>query len=151
MSELNTIKSILNFAIEQEQEAVDFYNVLAEKSSSKDMAQVFLQFAKEEIGHKARLTRIRDEQVFDWKDTSVADLKLADYMTKVEASPNMDYQDALVLAMNKEKNAYNLYLKLSERAPNEELKAVFLSLAREESKHKLRFEKEYDDFVLREN
>lgn len=151
MSELNTIKSILNFAIEQEQEAVDFYNFLAEKSSSKDMAQVFLQFAKEEIGHKARLTRIRDEQVFDWKDTSVADLKLADYMTKVEASPNMDYQDALVLAMNKEKNAYNLYLKLSERAPNEELKAVFLSLANEESKHKLRFEKEYDDFVLREN
>jgi len=151
MSELNTIKSILNFAIEQEQEAVDFYNVLAGKSSSKDMAQVFLQFAKEEIGHKARLTRIRDEQVFDWKDSAVADLKLADYMTNVEASPNMDYQDALVLAMNKEKNAYNLYLKLSERAPNESLKTVFLSLANEESKHKLRFEKEYDEFVLREN
>ncbi|MDA3910493.1 MAG: ferritin family protein [Bacteroidales bacterium] len=151
MSELNTIKSILDFAIKQEQEAVDFYTVLAEKSSSKDMQQVFLQFAKEEIGHKARLTRIRDEQIFDWKDSAVADLKLADYMTSVEASPNMDYQDALIVAMNKEKNAYNLYLKLAERAPNQELNTVFLSLANEESKHKLRFEREYDDFVLRDN
>jgi rubrerythrin len=151
MSELNTIKSILDFAIKQEQEAVDFYTVLAEKSSSKFMQQVFLQFAKEEIGHKARLTRIRDEQIFDWKDSAVADLKLADYMTSVEASPNMDYQDALIVAMNKEKNAYNLYLKLAERAPNQELNTVFLSLANEESKHKLRFEREYDDFVLRDN
>ncbi len=151
MSEINTIKDILNFAIEQEQEAVDFYTELAARSSSKDMKQVFTQFSKEEIGHKARLTRIRDEQIFDWKDSAVADLKLADYMTKVEASPNMDYQDTLILAMNKEKNAYNLYLSLSERAPSKALKTVFLSLANEESKHKLRFEKEYDDFVLREN
>lgn len=151
METLSTIKDILNFAMAEEQEAVDFYNRLAEQSNSKDMEQVFLQFAKEEIGHKARLTRIRDEQIFDWKDASVADLKLSDYMTSVEASPKMSYQDALILAMKKEKNAYNLYLKLSERAPNEKLKAVFLSLANEESKHKLRFEKEYDDFVLREN
>ncbi len=151
MSDLKSVKEILNFAIAQEQEAVDFYTNLAEKSTSQDMKSVFLQFAKEEIGHKARLTRIRDEQIFDWKDSAVADLKIADYMLDVEEKENMDYQDALVLAMKKEKNAYDLYISLSDRAPNEDLKRIFLSLAKEESKHKLRFEREYDDFVLREN
>ena len=53
--------------------------------------------------------------------------------------------------MKKEKAAYKLYTKLAERAPNEDLKNIFLSLAAEESKHKLSFEIEYDEYVLREN
>jgi rubrerythrin len=63
----------------------------------------------------------------------------------------MNYQDALVLAMNKEKAAFRLYMDLSERAGNEEMRELFQMLAQEESKHKLRFELEYDDYVLREN
>ena len=63
----------------------------------------------------------------------------------------MTYQDALVLAMSKEKAAFKLYNSLAERAPGNELKSIFLMLAQEESKHKLRFEIEYDDFVLKEN
>jgi hypothetical protein len=31
------------------------------------------------------------------------------------------------------------------------MRNIFLALAQEESKHKLRFEIEYDEFVLREN
>ncbi|MFO7880306.1 MAG: ferritin family protein [Bacteroidota bacterium] len=151
MSKLNSIQEILDFAIEQEQEAVDFYNALAETAKTKDMKMIFKSFALEEIGHKARLTTIKKEGLFDWENESVADLKIADYMTKVEASPDMDYKDALVLAMKKEKNAFRLYLNLAERAPNNELKEVFQSLASEESKHKLRFELEYDDYVLKEN
>ena len=63
----------------------------------------------------------------------------------------MTYEEALILAMKKEKAAFKLYSALAEKAPNEGLKNVFLGLAMEESKHKLRFEVEYDEFVLREN
>ena len=63
----------------------------------------------------------------------------------------MDYQQALLLAMKKEKAAFKLYSALADRAPNAQLKDVFLGLAQEESKHKLRFEIEYDEYVLREN
>jgi rubrerythrin len=42
-------------------------------------------------------------------------------------------------------------MDLSERAENEEMRELFQMLAQEESKHKLRFELEYDDYVLREN
>jgi rubrerythrin len=72
-------------------------------------------------------------------------------MVHVDPTPDMDYQDALVLAMNKEKAAFRLYMDLSEKANNEEMKQLFLSLAQEESKHKLRFELEYDENVLKDN
>jgi len=81
----------------------------------------------------------------------VADLKIADYTVDVKASGKLSYEEALVVAMKREKAAFRLYTNLAERAPNEELKSIFLSLAMEESRHKLRFEVEYDEYVLREN
>ncbi len=63
----------------------------------------------------------------------------------------MSYPEALVVAMKKEKAAFRLYTSLSKRASDPALKVLFAGLAQEESKHKLRFEVEYDDFVLREN
>ena len=81
----------------------------------------------------------------------VADMKISDYVVTEESGPDMDYQDALILAMKQEKVAFRLYLDLAEQVDNEDQKALFLSLAQEEAKHKLRFEIEYDDFVLNEN
>ena len=76
---------------------------------------------------------------------------MSDYLVDVQPKPNMPYEDALILAMKREKNAFKLYMDLAEVAPNDSLQKIFTSLALEESKHKLRFELEYDEFVLREN
>ena len=89
--------------------------------------------------------------MFEITFEKVADLKIADYLVNVKPSPEITYRDALVMAMSKEKAAFKLYTNLAQRAPNDQLRDLFLSLAQEESKHKLRFELEYDDFVLREN
>ncbi|HAN19324.1 MAG: rubrerythrin [Bacteroidetes bacterium GWC2_33_15] len=151
MKNFNSINEILDFAINAEQEAVDFYNQLAVNSKTSDMQQVFTQFAQEEIGHKARLIKIKNEGSYQLKQEQVADLKIADYLVSIMPTPGISYQDALVLAMKKEKAAFKLYFELSKRAQDTEMKNVFLSLAQEESKHKLRFEIEYDEFVLREN
>ena len=151
MKEFTSIDDILDFAIDEEQKAVDFYTELAGKSSSDEMKQVFNEFAQEEVKHKARLTGIKEQGLFEVTFEKVADLKIADYVVNVTPSPEMTYRDALVMAMNKEKAAFKLYTRLAERAPNDQLRDLFLSLAQEESKHKLRFEVEYDEFVLREN
>jgi len=100
---------------------------------------------------KARLKKIKEEGIFNVETEVVADLHIADYALPAEVSPDMSYSDALVLAMKREKNAYKLYTKLSEKAPNEDLRNIFKKLAQDEAKHKLRFELEYDEFVLREN
>ncbi|MEA2106513.1 MAG: ferritin family protein [Bacteroidota bacterium] len=151
MKEFKTIDDILDFAINSEQEAVDFYNELAKISKTEDMRNVFVQFAQEEIGHKARLTKIKNEGLYEAEPTNIKDLKIADYMVCVKPAADMSYSEALVLAMKKEKAAFKLYHELSKRAKNEEMKNIFIALAQEESKHKLRFEIEYDEFVLREN
>ena len=81
----------------------------------------------------------------------IMDLKISDYMVDVEPGPEMDYQQVLIVSMKREKAAYKLYMDLSESTTNENVRNMFLFLAQEEAKHKLRFETEYDDEVLREN
>lgn len=151
MKEFNSVDEILLFAIEQEQKAVDFYTGLAKEAHSEEMKRVFLEFAGEEIRHKKRLTDIRDRGIFTMPVEKVADLKIADYTIEVKASGKLSYEEALVLAMKREKAAFRLYSNLAERAPDKALKDIFESLAMEESRHKLRFELEYDEYVLREN
>ena len=151
MKEFKSIDDILEFAIGQEQGAIDFYSELARGARSNEMKEVFLEFAGEEMKHKQRLNRIREEGVFTMPKQVVADLKIADYVVAAEPKPGMSYEEALVIAMKREKSAFKLYMTLADRAPNDELKNVFQALAMEESKHKLRFELEYDEFVLREN
>jgi rubrerythrin len=151
MKEFNSINDILDFAMNEEQQAVEFYTRLAAQATTSDMRRIFEEFANEEIGHKARLAKIREEGTYDTPAEKISDLKIADFIVSAEVKPDMSYQDALVVAMKKEKAAFKLYTVLAERAPNSEMKNLFLSLAQEESKHKLRFELEYDEYVLREN
>ena len=151
MKEFKSIDDILDFAIDEEQKAVDFYLDLASRDTSEEMKIVFEEFAQEEVKHKMRLTKVKEEGLYEMEPEKITDLKIVDFLVNVKPSPGMTYQDALVVAMSKEKAAFKLYLALSERAPNKQMKDLFLSLAQEESRHKLRFELEYDEYVYREN
>ncbi len=151
MKDFNTIDEILDFAIESEQNAVNFYTGLTAKATSPQMKETFEQFAREEMSHKARIMKIKEEKVFEHQDETILDLKISDYVIKTETSAVSTYQDALVLAMQREKAAFKLYSKLAAKAESPELKKLFNALAQDEAKHKLRFELEYDEFVLRDN
>ncbi|MCX6267889.1 MAG: ferritin family protein [Bacteroidetes bacterium] len=151
MKEFNNINEILDFAIGEEQAAVDFYLQLAAQSKTRQTQKVFEDYAKEEMRHKSNLMSIRETGSFQMPDAVVRDLKIAEYLVDVKPSANMTYQEALILAMKKEKAAFRMYSKLAEKADDPEVKALFFSLAQEESKHKLAFEIEYDDIILKEN
>ena len=150
MDEFISIEEILDFAIAGETEASRFYTDMAGQMENPAMREVFESFAKEELGHKARLEAIKkgDSQP---KAGEVADLKIADYTVDVKPSPGMDYQSAIILAMKKEKAAFRLYTTLASKMQDPELRNMFLLLAQEEAKHKLRFEIEYDDEIMKEN
>ena len=79
------------------------------------------------------------------------DLKIADYVTDVAPSPDLDYQQALILAMKEEKVAFRVYTDLAGTTDDESLRTTLLGLAQEEARHKLRFEIEYDEEFLSEN
>lgn len=151
MKEFTNINDILDFAIGEEETAVDFYMMLASHSKNADIRKVFISYAEEEMGHKAKLIEVKEQGVSVFGAKPVLDLKLADYMVDVKASPDMSYQEALILAMKKEKAAFKLYTALADRMEDPAMKEIFYLLAQEESKHKLRFEIEYDDHILKEN
>jgi rubrerythrin len=116
------------------------------------MKDAFLSFAKEENGHKAKLTAIKEGKLDKLIPSfRIVDLKLADYLVDVEPTPGMSYQDALIVAMKREKAAYKLYKDLATKVEDAGLKSTFESLANEEAKHKMRFEIEYDEKVLAQN
>jgi len=151
MKEFKNVEDILDFAIRAEQEAIDFYTGLASRSKNRQMSDVFTEFAEEEMKHKSRLLGIKETKTLILSGEVVRDMKISDYLVDVPASPDMNYADALVLAMKKEKNAFRLYIFLSEEISDPVMKGLFQTLAQEEARHKLRFEVEYDEFILREN
>jgi len=148
---LNSVDSILDFAIEKEEDAYQFYTDLAGKMQRPHMKKIFEQFAREEKGHKAKLQAVKEGKLLMPAAQKVIDLKIGDNLVDVEFDAEIDYQQALILAMKAEKAAYKLYNDLAGATDDQNLRATFLTLAQEEAKHKLRFEIEYDDYVLRDN
>ena len=151
MTNLKSVDEILDFAIGKEEEAAAFYTDLAGRVDKPWMKKVFEEFANEEKGHKAKLQAVKRGKQLVPAAKKVLDLKLADYLIDGEITADIDYQEALIVAMKAEKSAYKLYTNLADTTDDENLRNTFLALAQEEAKHKLRFEIEYDDRMLEGN
>jgi rubrerythrin len=149
--QFDSVDKILDFAIQKEQDAADFYTSLAGKMKLEYMKDVFRGFAAEEMGHKTKLIAVKDGKQLVSSEQKVLDLKIGDHLVDIEMKPDLGYQDALIIAMKAEKAAYRLYNDLAGATDDANLKSLFLGLAQEEAKHKLRFEIAYDDEIMTEN
>ena len=149
--ELKTVDDILDYAIAQEEKAAAFYRRLAERATGDHIRKAFLDFAREEDGHKLKLLKVKEGKQLLPSEDRILDLKIGDYLDEAAPIENPDYQQALIIAMQAEKRAFKLYTDLASAMSDPTLKAIFQALAQEEAKHKLRFEVEYDEVVLREN
>ncbi len=148
---MNSVNEILDFAIDREQDAADFYINLAARASSAWMKDILLGFSKEEMRHKGKIKSVKKGEKLLSSEQQVLDLKISDYLVDVEPQDNISLQDAMIVAMKREKAAYRLYSDLAAKVADPEVKELFLGLAQEEAKHKLYFEVQYDDQVMRDN
>ena len=148
---MNTVDEILDYAIDQEQQAADFYADLASRAEKAGMKEILLDFAAEEQGHKERLLAVKQGKHEPTPEQEILDLKISDYLVEVDASTGISYQDALIVAMKRERAAFQLYTDMAAQVPESHLKEVLQGLANEEAKHKLFFESEYDERVLMDN
>jgi rubrerythrin len=115
------------------------------------MKSTFEEFAKEEAGHKAKIQGVKSGKKLLAVEKKVLDLKISDYLVEIQPTKKMSYQDALMLAMQREKASFRLYSDLARQSDDASVRTLFQGLAQEEARHKLRFEVEYDDHVLKEN
>ena len=110
-----------------------------------------MDFAEEEKRHKEVLLAVKNGEHELTPEQEVLDLKISDYLVEVDATDDISYQDALIVAMKRERAAYELYRDMAEKIPESKLREVFVGLAQEEARHKLFFESEYDERVLMDN
>jgi len=142
-------KEIIQFAIDKEIEALNFYTGASQNAKYSGAKELFLSLAKEEEGHRKLLQNLNIEKVAQKRIEKVPDLKISDYMIDVEVKPDLSYADMLRIAMKREERSVKLYEDLRGSNPDEELKKLFTFLIQEEAKHKLKLEKIYDDEILK--
>jgi rubrerythrin len=78
----------------------------------------------------------------------VEDLRLSDFMVDVQFTPDINYQQALAMAMKKEEKAHAFYAAWKDRCSSENTQKIFEFLAGEELKHKRKIEEIYDSDIL---
>ena len=142
-------EEIIQFAIQREIESMSFYDrasKLVKHSGTKDL---FLDYMKQEEGHKKKLEAVRVGKIQLGKIEKIPNLKISDYMVEAELKPDISYGDILRIAMKREERSVKLYTDLNEKNQDETLRSLFTFLIQEESKHKYHIERLYDDEVLK--
>jgi rubrerythrin len=145
----NQMRKALDFAIAKENEAEAFYKEWSQKAKDPAVKGLFSELAGIEHGHAEMLSRITPEEMSATRHSAVSELGLSELLIDVKASPKVNFQEALILAMKREESAVKLYTRLAEF--NGEAQSLFEALAREERRHKAKLEAEYDEYILTEN
>jgi len=144
---ITEFNEILDFAIEREKEAVDFYKNLQQEAKFKAHKEMLAELEAMEMGHIVVIESIRQKGVKPEDIQKSPNLKISEYLTKELDSEELIYQNILIKAMKREENSFKLYTEMSLKFPDEEISTLFRRLAADEAKHKLHFEKLYDDFI----
>lgn len=149
--QFENLEAIIDFAIEKEKEAADFYTGLSKEAAFSGSGKMFEEFAVEEGKHEQMLQKFKAEGLTDsiaeYQLKWVTDIKRSDYAVDLEYTTGMGYNEILMLAMKREEKALKLYNDFLKQADTEEGRKIFKILCQEEAKHKLALETMYDDYM----
>ena len=150
--EFENLEAIVDFAIEKEHEAAEFYQKISEDEEDfSGSKQMFAEFAAEEKKHEKILQEFKTGgiskslQAYELK--WITDIKRSNYLVDLDYEKGMPYNDILLLAMKREEKALKLYNDFLKQADTDESKKLFKILCQEEAKHKLALETMYDDYM----
>ncbi len=147
--EFGSIDDIVQYAIEKEIEAAQFYEEAAKNIKLAGAQKVLLEYAAEERKHEQILVDLKSnkDRIKEYKFEKIQNIKRSDFLVEMEYRPDMDYVDLMRLAMKREEKANKLYLSLAESADDPKYAEFFKVLAQEELKHKNALESLYDDYM----
>ena len=147
--EFTSIPEILKFSISKEQASVRFFQDMASKTNAPATKSIFEVLAEREKEHVAELeleiqklgytvnTSKEQNTMFHWEESLDSD----------ETIHDMDFIEVLLLAIQKERAAFRLYIQIMATVKNKQLTAVLMDLAEEEMRHVLQLEQEYEAIV----
>ncbi len=141
-------RKVVQFAIEKETGTFNLYTMCGQIARYSGAKELFDELAREEERHRKLLEALSIGKVDQARLEPIQDLKISDYLIDVTCKPDSSYADILRLVMKNEEHSVKLYDDLKASCRDEELKKLFAFLGQEESKHKLKFEKIYDEEIL---
>lgn len=148
---IQEFNEILDFAVEREKEAVQFYRDLQNQSHFADQKAFLQELESMEMGHIIVIENMRNKQISEMQIKHVPNLHISEYLVSDVEQLDLTYQNILIKAMKREEIAFKLYTEMSKKFPDSELSVLFAKLASEEAGHKLKFEKLYDEWISKGN
>jgi rubrerythrin len=146
---LDSLDEILRFAIRKEADAAAFYKMVADRSNP-GVKKTFKELARMEEGHKKKLEGFDLKKIGRMELKQTRGLGISEMLEDVPYSPDMSYADLLRMAIKQEEKSQRLYTSTAKISLEPGLKKLLLILAQEESTHKEKLEKIYDEEILTE-
>ena len=146
---LDSMEEILRFAIRKEADAATGYRIAAERAKP-GVKKLFEELAEEEEKHKKKLEMLDLKKIGQMEIKETKGLGLSETMEDIPCGPELTYEEGLRMAIKNEEKSQKFYAATAKLVTDSNLKKLLLILAQEESTHKERLEKIYDDEVLAE-
>ncbi|TET58523.1 hypothetical protein E3J51_00890 [Candidatus Bathyarchaeota archaeon] len=151
----DNLRTILEGAIKIEEQSYALYKMAQGKVKYQSSKKFLEELAQEEVMHKEKLISIMDNEKkiseLSLQASKTQDLKIVDVMRETTISDDADYQRILIYAAKREKSTYDYYKSLALGLEGTEVGTLFSKLAQEELSHKNKLEREYDEYILKEN
>ncbi len=150
-----SLKAILEAAVKVEEQSYALYKMAQRKVNYTSSKKLLEELAGEEQKHKAKLLAMIENKgrILDLGSQAgkVQDLKIVDVLKDTALSEDADYQRILVYAAKREKITHDYYDSLARGLEGTDTGNLFAKLAQEELVHKNRLEREYDEYIMKEN
>jgi rubrerythrin len=137
-----SLKSLIETAIRNEEEARAFYLGLHDLVEDALAKETLRFLAGEEQAHKEFLQAyLKGEKKFTalGMETPI-DYHVAQYAARPDPKKNMKSSEVYLVAAHREWNSYNFYKELASLQPAGEVREMLLAMANQELKHKEKVE-----------
>jgi rubrerythrin len=142
-----TLNDLLDFAINAEISAQKLYTEASEIVDDQSGKLFLTDLAKEEKGHQTMLESIKEMEIFDGSiivdEENLFEAGKDIHITNDNFSKDNDIEQVMLIALKREFKAKTRYEKMAEITNNDELKSIFLTLAKEEESHHRTISKKY--------
>ena len=150
MSEQQTIRELVEGAVQREINAQNAYSGLVERANNDAAKEALRGMVKQEKDHQKILEKYLRSEIDGGKlgESEAADYKIAELFEQSAVTPDMELKDIFLMAAGREKSSHEFYIQLSEAHPEGEVKNVLERIAAEELGHKHKMELLYNEVAF---
>lgn len=132
--------SIIEEAVNREDDSYTFYKNAAEKCKDPQTKSLFERLSNEELKHKDYLQKFLDTQANTINIDDTEDYKLSQDIDRPRLTTEMDFKEAIKLAIKREEEAMEMYADIANSCLDKGEKDIFSGLSKMEKMHKTELE-----------